>query len=766
MASASGDPDRGIALGRRALDLAERGRRSALTATLCPPLRHAPARAHRPRPGGPRRQLPGGRAARRAAHHGRRRRGRRSSTPACCAGSTCGTRRGRAPRPPWTIIDGLDPDDADVIGARADALITLADVRRAGGRSPSTRGSGGPKRSHSPGGPPTWASSCARSTASACRCSTRAGSPRPARRSRRASGGRTRPASRGAATGSICGSPTSSPSSCGATGMPPRRPRRSRASRCRPRSRAGSRRPGCSPRSAGASWSSRAGAPPSCAIRTRPTSRSSCCSGRRARRRRCGAATGATAVQRVDDALARLDELFPHQLGGIMLAALGVAAHAEIATRDPAARERELAAAQALVARAEETAEKGAPRACTLGPEGVAWLHRARAELTRFTGQDPAAWCTVIEAFALRVARGRARAATARPTPACAAPRRCWPAGPRTVRWSRICAPRRRWPHASAPTPLAAAVAAMAVRAGVRLDDAAAPVAPRARRAHPAGAVGARAGRRRAHQPPGRGRALHQREDGERAPVAGDGQAGREQPHRGRHHRLRPWPARSPRPAGRQPRSGGCAHGPAARPVGPRALLDRADRRARRRVRRACASASRCRSSPEPTFGLLPPGPGYWALTRLRRRRRGQPHPEGLHLGGGRHQHHRPAAGVPGVLRVDDQPGRSAARAAAAHRLARLHPEAARRAHRGGAAHGVEDRRRRPRPRRVRRRHGHLGPAPVEDRLRHDGRAGEPVRLRVRQDQHHPRRERPGVRAGDGRTSSWPCCRRATSWPS
>ena len=32
---------------------------------------------------------------------------------------------------------------------------------------------------------------------------------------------------------------------------------------------------------------------------------------------------GATAAQRVDDALARLDELFPHQLGGIMLAALG-----------------------------------------------------------------------------------------------------------------------------------------------------------------------------------------------------------------------------------------------------------------------------------------------------------------------------------------------------------------------------------------------------------------------------------------------------------
>ena len=107
-------------------------------------------------------------------------------------------------------------------GRRADQP---GDVRRAGGRSPSARGSGGPRRSRSPGGPPTWGSSCAPSTASACRCSTRAGSPRPARRSRRASSGRTKPASRGAATGSICGSRTSSPSSCGATGMPPRRPR-------------------------------------------------------------------------------------------------------------------------------------------------------------------------------------------------------------------------------------------------------------------------------------------------------------------------------------------------------------------------------------------------------------------------------------------------------------------------------------------------------------------------------------------------------------
>jgi DNA-binding CsgD family transcriptional regulator len=185
----------------------------------------------------------------------------------------------------------------------------------------------------------------------------------------------------------------------------------------------------------------------------------------------------ATAVQRVDDALARLDELFPHQLGGIMLAALGVAAHAEIATRDPAARERELAAAQALVARAEETAEKGAPRACTLGPEGVAWLHRARAELTRFTGQDPAAWCTVIEAFAYEAPQGGPggyRQAYARL-------RRAEAVLAGGAAHGEVVADLRAAQEVAArlgATSLAAAVAAMAVRAGVRLDDEAAPVAP------------------------------------------------------------------------------------------------------------------------------------------------------------------------------------------------------------------------------------------------------------------------------------------------
>jgi DNA-binding CsgD family transcriptional regulator/tetratricopeptide (TPR) repeat protein len=190
---------------------------------------------------------------------------------------------------------------------------------------------------------------------------------------------------------------------------------------------------------------------------------------------------GPKAVQRVDDALARLDELFPHQLGGIMLSALGVAAHAEIATKEPARREQELAAAQALVARAEETAEKGAPRACRLGPEGIAWLHRARAELTRFTGQDPAAWTTVIEAFAYESPESEAggyRQAYARLRRAEALLAGGAAHGPDHGAVVDDLRAAREVAECLGAGPLATAVAAMAVRAGVRLDDEAAVPAP------------------------------------------------------------------------------------------------------------------------------------------------------------------------------------------------------------------------------------------------------------------------------------------------
>lgn len=85
-----------------------------------------------------------------------------------------------------------------------------------------------------------------------------------------------------------------------------------------------------------------------------------------------------------------------HFLGGIWLSALGLAALADLAEddrlagRDPAAR---LAVGDALLARAETTAERGRPRGGRLGPEGRGWLERARAEHGRLHGRsDPEAW--------------------------------------------------------------------------------------------------------------------------------------------------------------------------------------------------------------------------------------------------------------------------------------------------------------------------------------------------------------------------------------
>ncbi len=185
---------------------------------------------------------------------------------------------------------------------------------------------------------------------------------------------------------------------------------------------------------------------------------------------------GSTAARRVDDALTRLDELFPHQLGGIMLSALGIAAHAQAAVPDPpgAARAEEpavaLAAARALAARAEETAEKGAPRAGVLGPEGRAWLLMARAELTRLTGPDPEAWSAVITAFGFETGgtgvgyrQAYAHLRRAEALLAGGAPHAAVADDLRAAK--EVAA-------ALSAEPLGTAVAAMAVRAGVRLDDA------------------------------------------------------------------------------------------------------------------------------------------------------------------------------------------------------------------------------------------------------------------------------------------------------
>jgi DNA-binding CsgD family transcriptional regulator/tetratricopeptide (TPR) repeat protein len=110
------------------------------------------------------------------------------------------------------------------------------------------------------------------------------------------------------------------------------------------------------------------------------------------------------AARCVRDAVAGLNtgaysDLAPH-LGRIMLGALGVAAHADMAAAGLQPLDEATTAAREMVRIAEEAAERGLPRAGRLGPEGRAWLQRARAELTRLEGPpDPAAWQQVVAAF-------------------------------------------------------------------------------------------------------------------------------------------------------------------------------------------------------------------------------------------------------------------------------------------------------------------------------------------------------------------------------
>ncbi|MEJ3653857.1 AAA family ATPase [Actinomycetes bacterium KLBMP 9759] len=189
----------------------------------------------------------------------------------------------------------------------------------------------------------------------------------------------------------------------------------------------------------------------------------------------------AEAARHIDDAIAGLNALYPYQIGTIMLAALGVAAHVDTALTGEVAPADAEKAAHALVEVAEATARHGAPRTGELGPEGRAWLLRARAELTRLgPGADPASWAAVIEAFgyegrrSYRQAYGRLRRAEA--LLAVGEPH-------------ALVADDLRAAAATAEqlgaAPLAAAVAAMAERAGVRLDASPAPRATSAEQLTP-----------------------------------------------------------------------------------------------------------------------------------------------------------------------------------------------------------------------------------------------------------------------------------------
>lgn len=90
-------------------------------------------------------------------------------------------------------------------------------------------------------------------------------------------------------------------------------------------------------------------------------------------------------------------------LGGIWLSALGLAALADAAAqerllgRDVSAR---VALGDSLLERARTTADRGRPRGGVLGPEGRAWLERARAEHGRLVGtNDPDAWRSALREF-------------------------------------------------------------------------------------------------------------------------------------------------------------------------------------------------------------------------------------------------------------------------------------------------------------------------------------------------------------------------------
>ncbi|GLZ39445.1 helix-turn-helix transcriptional regulator [Actinokineospora sp. NBRC 105648] len=90
-------------------------------------------------------------------------------------------------------------------------------------------------------------------------------------------------------------------------------------------------------------------------------------------------------------------------MAGIRMAALGIAAHADLAVaarRTAHGPEDAVEEGGKLVALARKTAEFGSPRTGELGPEGRAWLARAEAEYTRLTGDsDAARWRTAVAAF-------------------------------------------------------------------------------------------------------------------------------------------------------------------------------------------------------------------------------------------------------------------------------------------------------------------------------------------------------------------------------
>ncbi|WP_199701621.1 helix-turn-helix transcriptional regulator [Jiangella rhizosphaerae] len=113
------------------------------------------------------------------------------------------------------------------------------------------------------------------------------------------------------------------------------------------------------------------------------------------------------AVRLADEAIAAMrkgdDDRWP--LGGIRLAVLALGALADVARRariehDAGTEATAVAEGLRFAELARKTAEHGIPRADRLGPEGVAWLARLRAEESRLSGSNDAEpWRALVEAF-------------------------------------------------------------------------------------------------------------------------------------------------------------------------------------------------------------------------------------------------------------------------------------------------------------------------------------------------------------------------------
>jgi DNA-binding CsgD family transcriptional regulator/tetratricopeptide (TPR) repeat protein len=119
----------------------------------------------------------------------------------------------------------------------------------------------------------------------------------------------------------------------------------------------------------------------------------------------CWQGDHALGVSRAQELVGWLEALEPWLLGGLRIGALGITAAAAQAAAarvrgDSALEAQAVAAGDALLAHVRACAERGSPRAGTLGPEGLAWLARAEAAASGLRGAgDPELWERTVAAF-------------------------------------------------------------------------------------------------------------------------------------------------------------------------------------------------------------------------------------------------------------------------------------------------------------------------------------------------------------------------------